>query len=87
MKDFNYMIYSHLKESEEIFKKELNKKVNESSDPSQKDKDFYFDVYGSLHKFVESTKDYKVKKIFFSKITSPLFNLLKSFLFMKFLLG
>jgi hypothetical protein len=48
------------KESEEIFKRELNKKVNETSDPSQKDKDFYFDVYGSLHKFVESAKDYKV---------------------------
>ena len=61
--NFCPLFFRTRKESEEIFKRELNKKVNESSDPSQKDKDFYFDVYGSLHKFVESTKDYKVSSV------------------------
>jgi transcription initiation factor TFIID subunit 5 len=64
----------NLKESEEIFKRELNKKVHDASsasaDPSQKERDFYFEIYDSLHKFIESTKDHKYE---LGQILYPMF--------------
>lgn len=47
----------NFKESEEIFKREIAKKVMSNGDSAQKEKDFYFDIYESLVKFVETAKE------------------------------
>lgn len=61
----------NLKESEEILKRELQKKVMANGDSTQKEKDFYFDIYESLVKFVETSKESNKNEL--AQVQYPIF--------------